>query len=83
MHRKASQSFPISRVDQARIPTAAAGYWLFGFASKNYHAIEDYAKEKWKARELFTEYYTANLHVGAFLLPRYVEDILEEEEKRK
>ncbi|HEM4732172.1 TPA: polyamine aminopropyltransferase [Streptococcus suis] len=83
MHRKATQSFPISRVYQAHIPTSAAGYWLFGFASKKYHPIEDYDKEKWKARELFTEYYTANLHVGAFLLPRYVEDILEEEEKRK
>ena len=83
MHRKASQSFPISRVYQAHIPTCAAGYWLFGFASKQYHPIEDFDREKWKKRQLFTEYYTANLHVGAFMLPRYVEDILEEEEKRK
>ena len=83
MHRKASQSFPISRVYQAHIPTSAAGYWLFGFASKQYHPIEDFDREKWKKRQLFTEYYTANLHVGAFMLPRYVEDILEEEEKRK
>ncbi len=34
-------------------------------------------------RQLFTEYYTANLHVGAFMLPKYVEDILEEEEGKK
>ena len=35
MHRKASHSFPISRVYQAAIPTCPSGYWLFGFASKN------------------------------------------------
>ena len=35
MHRKASHSFPISRVYQAHIPTCSSGYWLFGFASKN------------------------------------------------
>ena len=40
-------------------------------------------KEGWKKRQLFTEYYTANLHIGAFMLPKYVEDILEEEEGRK
>ncbi|MFR1976229.1 MAG: spermidine synthase, partial [Coprococcus sp.] len=28
-------------------------------------------------------YYTTNLHKGAFMLPRYVEDMLEEEEDRK
>ena len=27
--------------------------------------------------------YTTNLHKGAFMLPRYVEDMLEEEEDRK
>ena len=57
--------------------------WLFGFASKKYHPVKDFDKEGWKKRQLFTEYYTANLHVGAFMLPKYVEDILEEEEGKK
>lgn len=35
MHRKAYQSFPVSRVYQASIPTCPAGIWMFGFASKN------------------------------------------------
>ncbi len=83
MHRKVNQSFPISRVYQAHIPTSPAGYWLFGFASKKYHPVKDFDKEGWKKRQLFTEYYTANLHVGSFMLPKYVEDILEEEEGRK
>ncbi|MTV74592.1 spermidine synthase, partial [Streptococcus pneumoniae] len=45
--------------------------------------VKDFDKEGWKKRQLFTEYYTANLHVGAFMLPKYVEDILEEEEGKK
>lgn len=82
MHRKVNQSFPISRVFQAHIPTAPSGYWCFGFASKKYHPIDDFNKEGWKARNLNTDYYSANLHLGAFSLPKYVEDILEEEEDR-
>lgn len=35
MHKKVFNTFPISRVYQAHIPTSPSGYWLFGFASKN------------------------------------------------
>lgn len=34
-HKRIASTFPISKVYQAHIPTFAAGYWLFGFASKN------------------------------------------------
>ncbi|SDA24224.1 spermidine synthase [Ruminococcus sp. YE71] len=81
MHRKAYRSFPISRVYQAHIPTCPSGYWLFGFASKKYHPLHDLDAERWKARGLKTWYYTTNLHTGAFMLPRYVEELLEEEER--
>lgn len=81
MHRKASHSFPISRVYQAAIPTCPSGYWLFGFASKKYHPLKDLDTDKWKVRHIKTWYYSANLHKGAFMLPKYVEDMLEEEEK--
>ncbi len=80
MHRKAYRTFPISRVYQAHIPTCPSGYWLFGFASKKYHPIDDFNPERWKERNIETWYYTTNLHVGAFMLPKYVEDLLEEEE---
>ena len=80
MHRKAFRSFPISRVYQAHIPTCAAGYWLFGFASKKYHPLNDFDGARWHARGIKTWYYTSNLHMGAFMLPKYVEDLLEEEE---
>ena len=82
MHRKVYRSFPISRVYQAHIPTCPSGYWLFGFASKKYHPLNDFDGEKWKSLGIQTWYYTANLHRGAFMLPKYVEDLLEEEEKR-
>ena len=81
MHRKASRSFPISRVYQAHIPTCSSGYWLFGFASKKYHPLKDFDAERWNERNIQTWYYTTNLHKGAFMLPKYVEDMLEEEEK--
>ena len=80
MHRKASHSFPVSRVYQAHIPTCPSGYWLFGFASKKYHPLSDFKPERFNDRKMHTDYYTTNLHMGAFMLPKYVEDLLEEEE---
>ncbi len=83
MHKRAFRSFPISRVYQAHIPTCAAGYWLFGFASKKYHPIKDFNARRWNERGIKTWYYTTNLHTGAFMLPKYVEDLLVEEEQRR
>ena len=82
MHRKVYKSFPISRVYQAHIPTCPSGYWLFGFASKKYHPLNDFNPAKWEELGLKTWYYTTNLHQGAFMLPKYVEDLLEEEEEK-
>lgn len=83
MHRKACKAFPISRVYQAHIPTCPSGYWLFGFASKKYHPIKDFKPKEWNDLKLETWYYTTHLHMGAFMLPKYVEDLLEEEENGK
>ena len=46
-HKRIASTFPISRVYQAHIPTFAAGYWLFGFASKKYHPIDDLDAAAW------------------------------------
>ena len=80
MHRKVFRSFPVSRVYQAHIPTCPSGHWLFGFASKKYHPLEDFRPERFDNLNIETWYYTTNLHRGAFMLPKYVEDLLEEEE---
>ena len=79
-HKKLVEFFPICKVYQAHIPTCPSGYWLFGFASKKYHPLNDLNTEKWEALGLKTWYYTTHLHRGAFMLPRYVEELLEEEE---
>ena len=79
-HRQIVSTFPISRVYQAHIPTYAAGYWLFGFASKKYHPIDDFQASRWEALHLDTRYYTARLHVGSFYLPAFLEKMLREVE---
>ena len=81
IHRNAFRSFPISRVYQSHIPTCPSGYWLFGFASKKYHPIKDFKPKEWNGLKIETWYYTTHLHMGAFMLPKYVEDLLEEEEQ--
>ena len=80
-HKRILNNFPISRVYQAHIPSYPSGYWLFGFASKKYHPIKDFKPREWDALNIETWYYTTHLHMGAFMLPKYVEDLLKEEEK--
>ncbi|MFA5726258.1 MAG: spermidine synthase, partial [Saccharofermentanaceae bacterium] len=58
----------------------AAGYWLFGFASKKYHPVDDVDSKRWASLNLKTRYYTSRLHVGAFYLPAFLEEMLEEVE---
>lgn len=81
-HKRIVETFPISKVYQAHIPTYAAGYWLFGFASKKYHPIDDVDQKGWLALNLHTRYYTPRLHIGAFALPAFLEDMLLEVENR-
>ncbi len=80
-HRNITESFPISRVYQAHIPTYPSGHWLFGFASKKYHPLRNLREQEWNARGLKTRYYTTMLHKGAFYLPAYVEEMLKDVEK--
>ncbi len=39
-HKRMVESFPISRVYQAHIPTYPSGHWLFGFASQEIPPLE-------------------------------------------
>ncbi|MBO4477831.1 MAG: polyamine aminopropyltransferase [Lachnospiraceae bacterium] len=79
-HKRIANTFPICRVYQAHIPTYAAGYWLFGFASKKYHPIDDFDSKAWNDLHMRTRYYTTRLHKGAFYLPAFLEEMLEEVE---
>ena len=79
-HKRIIESFPISRVYQAHVPTYPSGHWLFGFAAKKYHPLYDLDEKRWNERGLSTNYYTTTLHKGAFYLPAYVERMLKDVE---
>lgn len=79
-HKRIVESFPISRVYQAHIPTYSSGHWLFGFASKKYHPVEDLKADVWNGLGLKTKYYNTKIHVGSFFLPNYVKELLQDVE---
>jgi spermidine synthase len=79
-HKRIVESFPVSKVYQAHIPTYPSGHWLFGFASKRRHPVHDLNGVKWNALGLGARYYNTRLHVGAFALPTYVEELLRDVE---
>ena len=81
IHKRVCDIFEESAVYQAHLPTYPSGHWLFGFASKEYHPLNDLAPEKWNMRGIHTRYYTTRLHQGAFALPAYVGEMLREVEE--
>ncbi len=80
MHKRILETFPISKVYQAHIPSYPSGHWLFGFASKKYHPVRDLNVERWMEKEINTKYYQPSLHKGVFALPVYVEKLLKDVE---
>jgi len=76
VHKRIVQTFPIVKIYQAHIPSYPSGHWLFGFASKGLHPTADLKAETWHSLGLKTRYYNTRLHVGAFALPTYVEEML-------
>jgi spermidine synthase len=68
--------FPLSMVYQCHIPSYPSGHWLFGFASKKYHPIDDLKDGYWNALDIKTRYYNTDLHRGCFYLPTYVKELL-------
>ena len=75
-HRCISQIFPVSEIFQAHIPTYPSGHWLFGFASKGLHPLADLRQAEWERMGISTRYYNTQLHRGAFCLPNYVKELL-------
>jgi spermidine synthase len=76
-HSKIKDTFPIAKVYQFHMPTYPSGHWLFGFASKKYDPVKDLKADKWQSFGLKTDYYNTDLHIGAFMLPTYVREELE------
>jgi spermidine synthase len=82
-HRRICDTFEICRVYHAHIPTYPSGYWLFGFSSKKLHPVRDLDARHWNGRGIATRYYNTNLHMGAFCLPTYVEEMLRNVENER
>lgn len=76
-NKKLKKMFPIVEVYQASIPTYPGGYWLFNFASKKFNPLADLKESNWNSLNLKTKYYNTSLHKGAFALPNYVKEKLE------
>lgn len=75
-HDKIQHLFPIAKVYQAFIPTYPSGHWLFGFASKRYHPIDDVKRSYIHELGQKTKYYNLDIHKGSFALPNYVIELL-------
>ncbi|WXR60879.1 polyamine aminopropyltransferase [Peptostreptococcaceae bacterium AGR-M142] len=80
-NEKIKEVFDIVNVYQFHMPTYPSGHWLFGFASKTYHPIKDLKKDIWENFGIKTKYYNTDIHVGSFMLPTYVKELLEDEGK--
>jgi spermidine synthase len=69
--------FPLVEMYQAFIPTYPSGLWSFAFASKKYHPVKDFDRERAAARNFDTRYYNEDLHLGAFMLPTFARENIE------
>ncbi len=79
-HKRIASTFQISRVYQAHIPTFAAGYWLFGFASKKYHPVDDLNPEGMECTESSHPLLYNKTSGRSFYLPAFLEEMLQEVE---
>lgn len=73
VYREVKEIFPIVRVYGANIPTYPSGWWTFTLGSKKYDPLQ---VDEGDIPEMDTKYYTPKLHKAAFVLPRFVEDLL-------
>lgn len=78
-HKQIQAVFPVSTVYQVHIPTYPSGHWLFGFASKGLKPVEDLKADSWNSLNFNTKYYNTDVHKGAFYLPNYVKELLNDE----
>ncbi|GAA0436298.1 MAG: polyamine aminopropyltransferase [Bacillota bacterium] len=65
--------FPITKLYTANIPTYPSGLWTFTMGSK-IHDPQKVKEERFST--INTKYYTSELHMAAFALPKFVNDLL-------
>jgi spermidine synthase len=65
--------FPVTRLYIANIPTYPSGMWTFTIGSKKHDPLE-ISEDRF--HEIDTKYYTKELHKAAFVLPKFVGDLV-------
>lgn len=70
--------FPVARLYTCTVPTYPGGYWCFTMGSKKYDPLETNIDS---IPEIDSRYYCAGIHKAAFVLPRFVRDLIREGEK--
>lgn len=73
VNKDVKEIFPIVRVYTANIPTYPSGMWTFTMGSKTYDPLE---VDETQIPEMDTKYYSPRLHKAAFVLPKFVEDLV-------
>lgn len=81
IRRTVASVFPINEVYMTSVPSYAAGYLLFGFSSKQIDPLVNLNIEKWSDKQITTHFYNPMIHQGAFYLPTYIKEFLENETK--
>lgn len=71
--RDINSLFPITRLYTASVPTYPSGLWSFTIGSKQYDPL--FIKGN-QTCELDTKYYTNEVHQAAFVLPKFVADLI-------
>ncbi|MGN7376244.1 spermidine synthase [Bacillus halotolerans] len=73
VQRDVKEIFPITKLYTANIPTYPSGLWTFTIGSKKYDPL---AVEDSRFFDIDTKYYTKDLHKAAFVLPKFVSDLI-------
>ncbi|MBW6514775.1 MAG: polyamine aminopropyltransferase [Candidatus Syntrophosphaera sp.] len=76
MHHDLASLFPIVKAYGAAIQTYQAGLWLFQLASKLHDPLAPEIAARIDTAGLDTRYYHKDLHYGAFILPKFVNEVL-------
>ncbi|WP_416147813.1 polyamine aminopropyltransferase [Salipaludibacillus sp. HK11] len=73
-YRDVAETFPITHLYTANIPTYPSGLWTFTLGSKTHDPLK-ISNERF--HDLETKYYTKDIHHAAFALPKFVADLVE------
>ncbi|MFB1097775.1 MULTISPECIES: polyamine aminopropyltransferase [Bacillaceae] len=73
VYKDVKEIFQVTELYTANIPTYPSGLWTFTMGSKVHHPKEVKAE---RFQPIETKYYTPELHQAAFVLPKFVQDLL-------